>query len=419
MAARLLARPLPSGFAARLAGILGTVLFAAAAVAGGADRLSVNRPPWERLVPDLFADNAWRIRGLVALQVGDSGTALVAARAAMRSGPVEPGSAELLGAAWRLAGQPDAAERAYRVAGQTGWRRPETQAYWIDRSIDRGDYRAAARWLDARLRLRAQAAGDPALMAPFELDPRARAAFVERLAARPPWFEAYPGAYAALPVAQLRARAQILRDLSRRAGPIGCGAVGGLASALVDHGLAGEGDALWRAGCIGRGGERGGDQLGDGTFAAVDLARRDSVFSWWAPADSAVGTFVDNHAPPGAPRLVVSNAAPFVREVLTRMVYLPAGAYRLQWQAIGADGRGSERVSAVLDCRAGAGEPLVARIDPRTGLAMAEVAVDGECPTRWLSFRMAPGDGELRFGNVRMTPVGPGTVGRFSPGRGS
>lgn len=380
---------------------MGMAVYSFAVVGAATDRLSAVKPLWEAVVPNAMADNAWRTRALLAIQRGDAETALRSARAAVDSGPIEPGNPEALGSARLLAGQLQAANQAFRVSRQMGWRNKATQDYWMKQALAAGDFGTAAMRLDAMLRQTPALAGDAALLEPFEASPRGRKALLSRLETRPLWSDAYVGGIAGLQPVQLKARALVVQGLADARQRLGCPQVGALVSALVGNGLAADGDAIWRAHCPGQ----GASIAGDGSFATLDPARRDSVFSWWAPPDAEVSVRIDAQGPAGQPRLVVSSSASFPREVLTRMIYLPAGRYRLSWQELIADGSGGDRIEAALGCRAGAGEPLAATVDQRSGQASATIVANGECPAQWLSFRVRPGIGELRFGNVRLDRI--------------
>jgi len=384
--------------AARTVGVLAMGLYAVAVVGTATDRMAETRALWEAVVPTVVSDHAWRSRAAIALQRNDAVAALAADRAAVESGPVEPASSELLGRAYLLAGRADAADRAFRVAGQLGWRRPLTQAYWIKRALAGGNFADAARRLDAVLRQSPEDTGNPATMRPFEDSPEGRRVLLGKLAGRPPWLLDYARTAAALDIPELRNRAAILTRLPTLGVSLGCEAIGGAVSRLVENGEAIMADALWRGHCP----AEAGGFAGDGTFARTDLSRRASLLSWFAPADSDVGASLVDDGVPGQPRLRIVTTSPFVREVVNRMIVLPPGRYRLQWQSVTTGGEASDRIVAVLGCRQGTGEPLAASVDTRNGVFSAQVDQGGDCLARWLSFAVKPGPAALRFGNVRI-----------------
>lgn len=395
-----MSRP-PTALAWRLAGILAMGLFAFAVVGRATDRLSAVKPQWEEVVPWPMADNAWRARAFLALQRGDSVAAVAAGEVAIRRGPMEPGSPDLLGSALLLANRPEDAERAFRVARQLGWRRAATQTYWMKQALAHGDWAAATVRLDALLRKTPALAGDAATLGPFEASSAGRAALVARLSTPVPWAESYAKLVDGLPTQQLAARAVVLRGLAAAGHPLGCPPAGPIVSALVARNLPAEADAIWRGHC--RGAAAG--ILGDGTFANADLARRDSPFAWWVPPASEVSTWLDLSAAVGQPHLVVASSASFPRDVVNRMVYLPAGVYQLSWQALAEDGRTSDRIDVVVGCQSGSDGPLPTKIDPHSGRIVAEVHANDACPVPWLSFRIRPGTGEVRFGNVVLSAL--------------
>ena len=390
-----------SGVAVRAMGVVLMLLFAVAVVGTTSDRMSATKPLWEQVVPRPFADNAWRTRALLAVRRGDGPAALGAARFAMRSGPIEPGSSDLLGSALLLVGQADEADQAFRVAGQMGWRRPATQVYWMQQALVEGDYAVAVTRLDALLRQSPKLAGDPALMQQFESSPRGAPILLARLADRPPWTPDYLVQVEGLSLSELDDRARVLNNLAARIGPLGCAATGAVVDRLMSAGLADRADSVWRANCP----SQSAGLVGDGDFVHTDLSRRDSLFSWWSPPDSDLSTSTDETQPPSEPRLIVASTSPFPRMVAVRRVRLQPGRYRLSWRSLGRDGRGSDRIAATIDCQWEVDRGAPATMDTRTGIAVAVVDVGTQCPAPWLSFRVQPGNDELRFGNVRMEPA--------------
>jgi len=388
----------PAGLAWRATGLLAMVLFAFAAVGTAIDRVAAVRPLWAVAVPPMLAENAWRSQASLALQRGDSTAAMAAATQAVARGPVEPGSPDLLGSALLLANQPEAAAQAFRVAGRMGWRRAATQVYWMKQALHEGDWPAATRRLDALLRQTPTLAGNAATLQPFETSVGGRAALAARLSTQPPWVEPYVKLVDSLPAPQLDARAVVLRSAAAAGHLLGCRSTGPIVTALIERGLPAEADAVWRAHCP----AAAGGLLGNGAFADVDLPARNSPFAWWAPPVGEVSVWADRGDPSGQAQVAVTSSASFPREAVNRMVYLPAGHYRLSWQAVAEDGRASDRIDAVIACQPADGEPLPKALESRRGRAVAEVSWTGVCLAPWLNFRIRPGTGQIRFGSVRL-----------------
>jgi len=377
-------------------------LLVVADVGTGLDRLSATTPGWERFVPGPFAANAWRTRALAAIRRGDVPAARQAAEAAVRRGPVEPADSALLGSAFLLGADSGAADRAFRVAGQMGWRDAATQVYWLSQSLGLGDYRVAAMRLDAFLRQNPEMTGAPAVMAAFETGP-ARSALVGKLSSGPPWAPDYIRNVGDLAPAELQARGEIVTAVARGGGrPAGCQAVGPLVDILVLRGLAGGADAVWRSNCPGQ----SNGLIGDGDFIHWQSAGRDSLFSWWATGDSDVSVLTaQQKGSPGA-GLAISSGSPFTRDVVGKLLYLPEGRYRLRWQAVAQDGRATDRIVAALGCAPTGGDPLAAHAIDAAGMNSAEIAVDRACPAHWLVFRVKPGGGEVRLAKVDLVRAG-------------
>ena len=229
--------------------VAGALIYAALAIGNGLDRLAISVPGAISYVPSPFAVHALEITGEAELRSDPHAAAVKAERLVARA-PIEPFSTALLGASRAAGGDDGGADRAFRVAGQLGWRTPVTQSYWLSAALAAGDTKIAAQRLDALLRQRPDLLSQPEMLAPFESEAAGRNALFERLLTRPPWLEAYAGATnPATPAALIARRLPVLTMLAGRGVVLGCAAIGPALGDLAAAGLTSEAATLRRWHC--------------------------------------------------------------------------------------------------------------------------------------------------------------------------
>ncbi len=228
----------------RAGATVGALIYAALAIGNGLDRLALTRPGAVSDVPEIFATNALGVAGEADLRSDPRAANRLAERLVGRA-PIEPFSTALLGASRAASGGDAGADRAFRVAGQLGWRIPLTQSYWLAAALASGDARIAAQHLDALLRQRPDLLSLPETVAPFESNAAARNALVDRLATRPPWLDGYAGAMDPAPAATMIIRRMpVLKMLGDRGIILGCVVIAPAVSQLAAAGLTAEVEAL-------------------------------------------------------------------------------------------------------------------------------------------------------------------------------
>ena len=228
----------------------GALFYVALAIGNGLDRLAPSRPAVASHVPALFAINALEVAGEAALR-NDPHAAVKVAEKLVARAPIEPFSTALLGASRAAIGDDAGADRAFRVAGQLGWRIPLTQSYWAAAALAVGDTRIAAQHLDALLRQRPELLRLPETLAPFESDATGQTALVDQLVTRPPWLDWYDGAIDPVPAAIMARRVPVLMVLGDRGVVLGCTAIAPAVNQLAAAGLASAAAALRRRHCPG------------------------------------------------------------------------------------------------------------------------------------------------------------------------
>lgn len=386
------------------------VVLAALSVVSAFDRAAGTHPRLGALVPAPFAAQARIAQVQTLLQQQDGVGASRAAQAAVRAAPIEPDSTALLGAARLSLGDQAGAERAFLVAGQFGWRAPVAQYYWMSRALEVGDYRVAALRLDAMLRSNPALMFDRALMDALESAPDGRSALAERLQVQPNWQINYTRDVSQIDLATAELRVDVLNRLARSAaGPVGCEQAGPLSRRLValDQPLMAR--AFWRVQCP----ARSTGLLADPDFAALNVQQPDSPFDWTVFGDSDVSLSLQSDAR-GRPELLLASSSAFARKLLAQLLVVPAGRYRLTWEARDASGAPSSRIVPAISCRPDVQQWLPVQIDAG-GRSFAELTVDGQCPAHWLSMAVLPGQDSVTLRALRLTPAGspvrPGATG--------
>jgi hypothetical protein len=225
------------------------VVYAAVAVANGADRIAATKEAKALRFPRALAVESLGLAGERAIADARYDDALAIARSAVARSPIEPSSTALLGAAWLGKGDEDRAREAFTVAGKLGWRVPLTQAYWMRAALEAEDARIAALRLDALLRQQPALLAEDRLFAPIEATAEGRAALVSRLASRPPWLADYVNDHGAASREAMLRRAAVLLMLAATGQRLGCDMIRPAAVRLVVLNEPATAQQVWRAHC--------------------------------------------------------------------------------------------------------------------------------------------------------------------------
>jgi len=383
--------------ALRLLAFTGALAYGALALGSAADRLAAQHPALGGWVPAPFANESLRADGRAQLAAGNTAAALRSARAAVSAAPLDPESTALLGAARAASRDRAGADRAFRVAGQLGWRVPYTQTYWLEQALAAGDYATAALRLDALLRRDPGLITQPALLDPFERNPAGQRALVARMALRPAWLDRYAGEAARLPAAALRQRATVLEQLAAANTPLGCEGIGPAITRLAALGEIAPALSLWQRHCP----QRRSGALGDGAFADLQIDQAPSPFAWalTSHADVALALAASGMA---GQRLMIDSSASVTRRIAAQLTPAAPGLYRLSWLA-GPSGAGL-RVAA--SCAAEPPAWQAGTWDGRARRWAADLALPADCPTHWITFGIAPGAGGTWLNQVWLEPLG-------------
>jgi hypothetical protein len=368
-------------------------------VGSGMDRVAASDPGQARRVIPGFVAASLAPRGAGLVDARRYDEALPLAESAVRKSPVDPTSTALLGATRLGRGDAAGAERAFLVAGQFGWREPITQYYWMQRALQVGDYRVASLRLDAMLRQTPELAEEAGLIAPVQANPDGREALAERMAQRPAWLQPFADQTGSLSADQVEQRADVIDRLARKGITLGCDGVGRLASSLVNVGRPLRGKALWDGQCA-----EGRGLIGDPAFARLQAGTAASPFDWTIVGDSDVSISLVK-AGGGDMQLQVASTASFSRKVMTQLLVLAPGRYRLSWTAASSEPVSGPAIQATLAC-----QPDTRDVLPATRIGndryVADFQVDGACAARWLGFLIQPKSPALQLGRIALQRTG-------------
>ena len=366
-----------------------------AVLGSGLDRMSEANPALSAMVPQAFRAAAWRAAGVLDSARGHPADARDKATLAIVADPMEVTTSSALGLAHLQLHEGVAAEAAFRVAGQLGWRDKTTQLYWMAVSADSGAFPLAAQRADALLRQDSTLREQPLLLASLEATAGGRHALAARLALRPAWFGDYWGKLFLLDPGQLSNRAQVLDDRALRPPVMACADVQTMAAALAKREAARSRLILDRF-CRGR----GGALLADGGFEAAQLANT-AASGWQFTGEGGLDVRIDTVAGLAGKAVAVSSALPQRQVFASQALDLTPGRYRVSWRVPGSAGTAAPKIAVRLTCQQNAGEYLVAAPANRDRLT-APIAVGADCPLQWLDLAIDPGVGPVAVDDVTL-----------------
>ena len=387
----------PPGWA-RPAIAAGLVGFAALAAGSGADRLSAGNPALAARVPALFASEALRTLGAEALSGGKAVDAAAIGEAAIRNAPTDPQSTAIFGAGKLAAGEQVTADRAFRVAGQLGWRVPITQSYWMGQALAEGKYDIAALRLDALLRQQPALLRQRQLIDPMERNPAGRTAMIARMRLNPAWLSAYTGDVYQLPADVLLQRAEVLGEAAQSGLMLGCNEITPIAywlSALKQHFA---GSVLWRQHCP----AAGTGLVSDGELAMLDIGEKPTAFGWVLNGNAELLLTLSRSEGGGGKRLTVDGTTGVPLSFLSQIVVLDPGRYVLAWRSENLQNRMTSRIVASVVCLAAPPQWVFAERDRTSRLWRANFEVDGPCTAQQVNFGVASGTGQVWLEQIKM-----------------
>ncbi len=371
--------------------------YAIAALLSGTDRQSREFPSSPSVVGWPYDTGAARSRAIAAfVQVGPK-SALAFASRAILSDPISAQTVSVLGRAQLYARLPLDARKTFEVTGQLGWRDSMTQIYWLDQAMQAGDIKVAAERLDAVLRQDPQEENRDRFLAVVSATPEGRAALAERLKAQPTWTDAYVNDVKDLPADQLAQRVDVVLRAGR--GVWNCPSAANFTQRLIDANMLQQAQAVWHGNC-----GTSNSLVYDGGFDQLDTTRATPGFDWQLSGRGDVDVRPTSDSS-GNRRLDIEVSAAQTLPVLSQLIVLTPGSYRLTWRTPDTDPRAAQALSVTLACSwdfAGAEQ------GKRDGVAkdryVQVLTVDNACPAHRLTIWVAPRS-QIHLDDVVLQPM--------------
>jgi hypothetical protein len=364
-----------------------------AALGSGLDRMSEGSPALARLVPQAFRAAAWRSGARLDLARGQLRAASDKSLGAILADPMDAGSSSGLGLARLKLKQGVAAEAAFRVSGQLGWRDQETQLYWMALSANSGAFSLAAQRADALLRQDASLREQPAVLAQLEASPAGRKALAERLVLHPAWAGDYWNKLYLLPPGQLANRARVLTEAPLRPPVLTCDDVQTMIGAIAVRDPPGSRFVRERY-CS----RIGGGLLVDGGFEAAQLSNVSGP-GWQFAGAGGLDVRITPGLGQGGKAVTVASTLPLRQVFATQSIELPPGRYRIGWRIAGSAGAALSGLEVRLTCTQNGGDYL-GSVSSGGDRWSASVEIAADCRQQWLDLAVDPGAGPITVDDV-------------------
>lgn len=323
------------------------------------------------------------------------------ARRALIHDPSAGQMAGLLGLAYLAQSHPTAAHYAFRVAAQAGWRDFATQQYWLDQALRNADQSVgqsagqsadmtlAAQRFDAMLRIASNWPEAETYLDQLLAQPAGKSAFAARLTKQPPWLPRFMTPPPGTETTSLLQRAAT----SALAPAMGCEMAEHLVRRLLEAGLIEQARASWRHHC---GHDVPTSQLADPSFHQLAQFGDALPFGWARHLAGDVSLQLEQHG--GDTVLMATNHAPAMRSILSQMVYLEPGHYRLKIKLAGqSEGAARHVLAGSLSCK-----QQVERPAPD---AATIFMVDETCPQALFSLWLIPSSPAISIRTVELVRI--------------
>ena len=385
---------------ARAALVVLPVLGVGYAVLGsGLDRMSEADPGFSGMVPQTFRAAAWRSGGALDIAGGRLTAARDKAARAILADPMDAASSSALGLARLKLHDGVAAEAAFRVAGQLGWRDKTTQLYWMALSIDSGAFPLAAQRADALLRQDSRLREQPRLLAVLEASAAGRKALAARIALRPAWFGDYWNKLYLLDADQLANRARVLDEGLLRPPAMMCADVQTMTTALAEKQYLAQNRTIRSRFCYGP----RNASLHDGGFEAAQLANTSEI-GWQFVGDGGLDVRIEGTGSTSGRAVVVTSSLPFRQVFARQALELEPGRYRVGWRVHGGTKDAPSSIAVRLTCQQNASEYLVPK-SAGGGRELAVMVVPARCPNQWLDLAVDPGAGRVAVDDITIERI--------------
>jgi hypothetical protein len=365
-------------------------------VLSGTDRIAIDvmrSPSLQGWPYDIGASKSRAVQALI----GDGpASAVPFIQRSIITDPLDSRIVGLLGRARLLAGDEAAAETAFRVSGELGWRDPNTQIYWMGKALEVGDTKVAAERLDALLRQFPSFEARDQLIAALAQSPDGKTELAKRLKLAPLWTGVFTSPSMDLPAEQIVWRGEVMRLVG--SGVFECGQSARLVNDLIALNLLSDATSLWRTNCLGP-----TSLIYDGGFENIDITQRISGFDWRLSDRGDVEMQIEE-ATPGNRRLQAAVNAANAVPILSQLVVLKPGRYRLSWRMPDTGPDAARALSISFDCKGSLGKAVQGQpTDSKDGYAV-DFNSDGACAAIQLKFWLRP-KVSVRLDEVSLSPI--------------
>lgn len=336
--------------------------------------------------------------------------ALVEARRAVQTAPIDPSTTSALGSTLLTLGKADQAYAAFAVAGALGWREVPTQLYWLAQAEAAGDVGVAAQRLDALLRLDIDNEAVANSFYTLGQTQLGQQALANLLLNKPPWERRFLLETGGLEGADLEGRLAAIELAASQGASFDCEAIGIAANRLIRNDMAATAKQLWRRAC-----ERSeGALLSNGAFETDPSITSRSPFTWQLQSEGGLDVAVQPAPPPLKGHALRIRSSMTARTIAAhQLTALQPGRYRLSWTTALDNGTPDDGIKVLVRCE-GAGELTAAysETDATQGnrVETTFAVPQQDCPIQTVAVqKAASGFGNTQTGwidDIRIVPIG-------------
>jgi hypothetical protein len=347
-----------------------------------------------RLSPAWFGAGNAGYLAIRAVDQQDFASALRWASVAVSRDPIGQHTTALLALSLLGTGRPDAAQAAYTVAANTGWRDAGVQTYWMMTALALGDVNIAAQRLDALLRVGNRDDQTLAGLAALEGTPAGRSALADRLALSPDWAPWYLQDAKNLDGDSLKNRLAIIFAAARTGLKLDKDKIAQTSNALRAKGQIESAVWLWRH----FGGDKNaGMAIVDGRFDNVADDSNAGPFEWALLETGGVDVHIDGNAPlHSGPALYARSSSSTTKRIAQQTLMLPPGSYSIHWQSADSTGGRSSNAAIHILCNGTTpanGPADAIRQTGRNGSILNFTVPETGCASQLVAIELHPGTG--------------------------
>lgn len=359
-----------------IAGVAACFVYAATALASGADRMA--RP----MLPAWLSPVAVQHAAAAAL-IGSEAEALPLSRQAVRSDPLNGYAVGVLGAATLLSGNAGRAAQVFAQGERLGWRDVPTRSFAFERDGRAGRWAGAGRHFQAVLRAHPDLRLAEPMLARMEGQAAGRQVLTGLLRENANWMTQHFAGPETSDAALVTRAAWLTAG---RAGAIGCVSARPLVDRLLERGMRSAAGRVWQGHCD----ARPLPLVADAGFRDVAGGRHAGPFGWYLHPEGDLALSLDDAAESG---VTVRTAASTARLILSQPTAWSAGVYSAHGKGLGQGGR----FLLSLDCGRAARRPQQPTLGEHRQILRA-----GDCE-QTLRVWVTPGEGEARLSGLAVS----------------